>query len=66
MVVSILERTTQTVTICHAFELLRKARQLVTDCHRFKVGDKLSPPLQKKKEAYAAWRKGWFWRLAIL
>ena len=49
MVVSILERTTQTVTICHAFELLRKARQLVTDCHRFKVGDKLSPPLQKKR-----------------
>ena len=49
MVVSNLERATQTVTNCHAFELLRKARQLVTDCHRFKVGDKLPP--YKKKEA---------------
>ena len=57
MVVSILERTTQTVTICHAFELPRKVRQLVTDCHRFKVGDKLSPSLQKK-EALSGLEKG--------
>ena len=57
MVVSILERTTQTVTICHAFELLRKARQLVTDCHRFKVGDKLPPPY--KKEALSGFLEVW-------
>ena len=57
MAVSILERTTQTVTICHAFELLRKARQLVTDCHRFKVGDKLPPPY--KKEALSGFLEVW-------